>query len=351
MGTQEKNKQKLLLALPLLVLPFLALAFYALGGGKGDVSAQEQNVKPGINTSLPDAHFKKEGPQDKLSLYEQAGRDLPNQPDSLPESIIGQGFTSATNTPDPDEQRIHEKLAQINQEINRPVQPQTSKSQSDAPNASMSSDVDRLEQLMQSMQEENPQDPEMEQLSGMLDKILAIQNPDLVPQKTVKPISISPDSQFRAIPALIVDDQRAAQGATVKLRLQDTITLNGQLIPEGHYIFGTCRITNQRLLLDIQNIRLGTSIIPVDLSVYSLDGMVGIDAPEVLLADAAANVADNAVRSMGMYGIDQSLTAQVAGAGIDAAKDLFSKKIKRIRVKLKAGQPVLLRNNTVRQTK
>jgi hypothetical protein len=45
-------------------------------------------------------------------------------------------------------------------------------------------------------------------------------------------------------------------------------------------------------------------------------------------------------------GIDQGLTTQFAGAGLDAAKSLFTKRLKRIKQKLKAGYPVLLRDNT-----
>lgn len=336
----------MLLVLPLLVLPFLSLGFYALGGGKGSSSADQLTTKPGINTSLPDAAFKKEDPQSKLSLYELAGREQSGKPDSLPASVTAQGFGLAS-VPDLGEQRINEKLAQIGTEINRPVPvtsytPQTS---IPAKQTGMGNDVDRLEKLMRTMQEDKTEDPEMKQLSEMMDKIIAIQNPESVAVKTVKPASANADSKFKAIPAQIVDKQRAVQGATIKLRLQDTVTLYGYLIPKGHEIFGTCRITNQRLLLDIKNIRLGTSIIPVDLSVYSLDGMPGLYAPEAELADAAGSGADDALRSIGMYGVDNSIATQVAGAGIDAAKSLFSKKIKKIKVKLESGQPVLLRNN------
>ncbi|EHQ25491.1 conjugative transposon protein TraM [Mucilaginibacter paludis] len=343
-NNQEKNTRKLLLALPLLVLPFLSLGFYALGGGKGDSSGEALTAKPGINTSLPDAAFKKEDPQSKLSLYELAGRE--QKPDSLPASVTKRGFGTA-NLPDPNEQRINEKLAQINTEVNRPVPPVDYGTRYTQPanNNNMTGDVDRLEKLMRTMQEGKTEDPEMKQLSEMMDKIIAIQNPESVATKTVKPAGTEGDTKFKAIPAQIVDKQKAVQGATIKLRLQDTVTLYGYLIPKGHEIFGPCRITNQRLLLDIKNIRLGTSIIPVDLSVYSLDGMPGLYAPEAELADAAGNGADDAVRSIGMYGMDNSIATQVAGAGIDAAKSLFSKKIKKIKVKLESGQPVLLRNN------
>ncbi|GAA4131891.1 hypothetical protein GCM10022216_02360 [Sphingobacterium kyonggiense] len=351
METKEKNTKKLLLALPVLILPFLALAFYALGGGKGSSNAQDQQVKQGINTSLPDAAFKNEDPLDKLSLYEQVRREQAGKPDSLPVSVTEQGFTSA-GQPDPNEQRINEKLAQIGAEINRPVsapsevyRPQL---QSHATNNGIGSDVDRLEKLMRTMQEEKGEDPEMTQLNDMMDKILAIQNPELMQLQRAKQPVAEADSQFRAIPAQIVKKQKAVQGASIRLRLLDTVTLNGHLIPKGHEITGSCRITNQRLLLDIKNIRLGTSIIPVDLTVYSPDGMVGINAPEAELADAAGMGADDAVRSIGLYGIDQSIATQVAGAGIDAAKNLFSKKIRKVKVKLEAGTAVLLRNNQLK---
>lgn len=347
MKTRETNYRKLLLALPLLILPFLALGFYALDGGATPIADQESNVKQGINTSLPDAAFKKEDPINKLSLYEMVKGNESGNEDSIPSSVSGQIFSANNDLQDRNEQRINDKLNQINKEINRPVESSRPPISSySAPNIGMSKDVERLEKLMQSMQQEKTEDPEMEQLSSMLDKILTIQNPALL-EKVVSPAS-SVDTRFRAIPAMVVNKQKAVQGATIRLQLQDTIILHGQVIPKGHEIFGTCRITNQRLLLDIKNIRVGRSIIPVDLSVYSLDGMVGIDAPEAMLGDAAGIGADNAIRSIDLFGIDQTLATQVAGAGIDAAKGLLSKKIKRIKVKLEAGQHVLLRNNQLR---
>jgi len=100
--------------------------------------------------------------------------------------------------------------------------------------------------------------------------------------------------------------------------------------------------------LDIKNIRLGNAIIPVDLSVFSLDGLLGIDAPEAELGETAGNGVGNGVQSMQFLGMDQSLGIQAAGAGIDAAKGLLNKKVKRIKVKLKDGQRILLRNNQLK---
>lgn len=345
METKQKNNRKLLLVLPFLVLPFLALGFYALGGGRNSTSAEQQNAKRGINIQLPDAKFTADDPLDKLSLYEVTKRDstaIRNQfGDFVSDSVTIQNNSVLGTNADPNEQRINERLAQISREINPSQSYSPTTSVSRQPSVA-SGDVDRLEKLMLMMQDGKTEDPEMQQLSGMLDKIIAIQNPSLVQANNFNPVI---DSVFKAIPAQIVNNQKAVEGASIKLKLLDTVILAGHIIPKNHELFGTCRITNQRLLIDITNIRLGTSIIPVALSVYSLDGMPGINAPEAELADAAGSGATDAMRSLGIYGIDQSITTQVAGAGIDAAKSLLSKKLRRVKVKLDAGRPVLIRNN------
>ena len=170
METKEKNKQKLLWALPLLILPFLAMAFYALGGGRGAV-AQQNESHEGINTDLPDAQFKKADPQDKLSLYEVARRDSAKYGSQSPISTESSYYSSSTAGTEESEQQIKKKLEQINREINRPVSKQTSISQSSYPysKTTMGGDVDRLERLMRSMQNKQSEDPEMKQLSEMMD--------------------------------------------------------------------------------------------------------------------------------------------------------------------------------------
>jgi hypothetical protein len=349
METKKRiDKRKVLLLLPLIILPFLALGFKLLGGGTGTIGAEQQTSKKGINTDLPDATFNKNQPQDKMAFYDQADRDSMNsKPNGLESVARHLGFNA--NVEQTQTKEIDAKLEALNREINKPVEtggyrqsPVFQNSQTSA----FKDDVDRLEALMKSMQENNKtEDPEMQQLNGLMQNILDIQHPERVQQKYKEQQSYSPDSVFKAIPAIIADNKKAIQGATIKLILQDSIRMNGVSIPKGHTLFGSCKIVNQRLLLDIKQIRLGTSIIPVNLSVYSLDGMIGINAPEAMLTDALNSGTDQAIRDVGLLGFDQSLVTQVAGAGIDAAKNLMSKKLRRVKVKLEAGQVVLLRNN------
>lgn len=347
---QRIDKRKILLLLPLFIVPLLGFGFHLLGGGQDNNLSEQQNATKGINQNLPDAAFKKDQPKEKMDYYDQADKDsLNKRTNSIEDVAKNLGFNSQLE--EPQTREINAKLEALNKEINKPVEPKDQRRGSALASnqpSSIKSDVDRLEALMKTMQENKTEDPEMQQLNGLMQNILDIQHPERLQQKYREQQTLSADSQFRAIPATLAESKKVVQGATVKLILQDTIRIKGVLIPKGHNLYGACKIVNQRLLLDIKQIRLGTSIIPVDLSVYSLDGMIGIDAPEAMLTDAVNSGTDQAVRDIGLMGIDQTLATQVAGAGIDAAKNLMSRKLRKVKVKIQAGRSILLRNNQLK---
>jgi hypothetical protein len=336
-----EKQRKFFLVLPLLVIPFMTMAFWALGGGKSN--NQLLNNIRGLDTNLPEAQFKKQD-NNKMAVYQQSSRDSVHN-DGVSKSFLNaMGLDKAKPnsdsviTTEDQTQKIQAKLAQLNQQINRP-QPAASSTSYEEPEPQH---VKELRKMMRTMNSGGAPDPEMQQLNKMLDKIQAIQNPGSVATKPKRPEESTP---FKAIPAIIDGKQKVMDGGTVKLKLTDTVTLKNQLMPKGQELFGVCQVTNQRLLLIIQNIRLDKQIIPVSLTVFSLDGMPGIPAPEAELGGAASNGADNALQSMQFLTMDQSLGAQAAAGGVNAAKGLFSKKVKKIKVKLSNEYPVLLKIN------
>jgi hypothetical protein len=64
-----------------------------------------------------------------------------------------------------------------------------------------------------------------------------------------------------------------------------------------------------------------------------------------VIGNAASGGADDAVRGLQLTSFDQSVGTQLAGAGIDAAKGLFSKKVSSVKVRVPGGIQVLLRDN------
>jgi hypothetical protein len=348
------KKRKFYLAVPILILPFLTMAFWALGGGKDTAKASEPLPNRGIDLALPSAQFKDNKQKDKMDIYQAAGKDTATTKDGVSKSFVqSMGFdpkavsadsakiykvtnSSVPNNADQQSARIEAKLAQLNRQISQP-QAETYNAQAPDP------EVKRLHKMMKSMRSSSAEDPEMKQLSYMLTKIQAIQNPDAVTAQVNK--KKASESAFRATSAIVDGKQKVKDGATVKLKLTDSVTLKNQLLPKGQEVFGVCQVSNQRLLLTIQNIRLDKQIIPVNLTVFSLDGMPGIPAPEAELGGAAGNGADNAIQNMQFLSMDQSLGAQAAAGGVNAAKGLFSKKVKKIKVKLSDKYPVLLKIN------
>lgn len=326
-----EKQRKFYLILPLLVIPFLTMAFIALGGGK---TPAPQNAAKGIDTTLPEAQFNAAQKQDKLAVYEATKRDSAQNGVS-PSFLKSMGLDHQDSAARSAEE-IQVKLAQLNQQLRQPqapvYDPQTEASEQK---------IKQLHQLMKSVKSNDQEDPQMAQLSKMLTQIQAIQNPGSIKTEK-KPEDNTP---FKTIPAIIDGKQKVMDGGAVRLCLTDSVRIKDQLIPKGQQIFGVCSVTNQRLLLIIQNIRLDKQIIPVNLTVFSLDGMPGIPAPEAELGGAAANGSNDAIQAMQFLSMDASLGAQAAAGGINAAKGLFSKKVKKIKVKLADKFPVLLKIN------
>ena len=416
------RQRKLLVVLPLLVLPFITVMFWALGGGKMEAANTQAVEKKGFNIKLPDANLKEELPLDKMNYYDQATLDSikldelikkdPNylsqsfQVDSTEESsnaTLGKGNTGLNTSVyrDPNAEKVHQKLEALQKAINTPVTPPAQNRDFDKyaksnETSTHSNDVDRLEQMMHSMNgQSGDQDPELQQLSGMLESILDIQHPDRMQEKlrkaseqqrgqvfaistrtqedTVSSLQSAPvnapafagqsghngfysldepasiDYTQNVVKAVIHETQTIVNGSTIKLRLTNDIFINGIKIPKDNFLFGTASLKGERLAITINNLRYNNSLFPVDLSVYDMDGLLGIYIPGAINRDVAKASADRSMQTLGVASLDDSWGAQAAGAGIEAAKSLLSKKVKLIKVVVKAGYIVLLRDEKQKQ--
>ena len=382
MNNQQSLKtlktRKFLMVLPLLVLPFVTMAFWAFDGGKGGKSLASVKEQPkGFNTDLPQAKFNPEEKQDKFSVYETLAK---NSEGSAPSSNIEQVAFSDPNgsNVDPNEQRINEKLALINTELSKPATSYRSGSSSKSyssptKSGSMNADVNRLEDLMQSLEANGADDKEMAQLNTVLEKILEIQNPGRSKEKlkeksassrgginavyvedgkpTIFSLASKLNGKYAKVPsntiqATIHQDQDIVSGSVVKLRLLDTINVNSIQIPKNEFIYGIASINDERLKIEIASLRFRNSILPVSLSVFDLDGLEGLYIPGAIARDASKKGVEDAIQSLQIMTMDPSVSAQVAGAGIQAAKGLFGRKVKQVRVKVKAGYQLLLKDNS-----
>src|SRR5690606_38260154 len=367
------QNRKFLLVLPLLVLPFVTLAFWSLGGGKNETNASEDVAQSGLNTELPEAKFNTEEKQDKFSIYEASEKDATNENSSTDDIFESLSFSNANEEElDINEVQITSKLAKIEEQINTPALTESGYTRAETSayesSSNITKDVERLEKLMLAFQAGEEEDKEMEQLNEVLDKILRIQYPDLE-TKDVQDESIDRNNSVYAldtsgdnpehldeesspvgntIQATIHEDQDIVSGSVIKLRLLDSIRVNGVLIPRNRFVYGVATIDDERLKINIVSLRYQNSILPIALSAYDLDGLEGLYIPGAITRDASKDGVNDAIQSLQVMSLDPSLSAQVAGAGVDAAKGLFRKKVKQVRVKVKAGYQLLLRDKNIK---
>uniref|UniRef100_UPI0013D45FFD conjugative transposon protein TraM n=1 Tax=Escherichia coli TaxID=562 RepID=UPI0013D45FFD len=80
-----------------------------------------------------------------------------------------------------------------------------------------------------------------------------------------------------------------------------------------------------------------------------MDGLPGIHIPGAITRDVAKQSADSGLQLMELTSVDPSLKAQAAAAGISSVKSLMSRKVKQVKVLVKAGYRVLLKDKNVEQ--
>jgi hypothetical protein len=362
--SKQLRQRKALLVLPVIVFAFITLLFRAFGGGKIMPSSGMVNREEGLNKALPDARLKDERDFNKMSYYDRAASDslrfkqqLKTDPyysqhingqgiKSSAQGVLATDFAAEIKLPPADDEKntyradlVYQKLARLQRIIDQPPLPSRSETKtSPSPHLIRNSQV--------AGEPIKDEDPELRQMSGLLEKILDVQHPERMKDKMGNRPAGTDTVRFKAIPAVIDGKQKITQGTVVRLRLLDTVTINGQLIPSGQLLYGSGELYNQRLTMKIKIIRMGTIILPVDLTVFDMtDGLEGICVPEAITGDAVKDGAASGVQGLELMSLDPSVSAQLTGAGINAAKGLFSKKIKRIKAKLKDGHRLLLRDN------
>jgi conjugative transposon TraM protein len=388
--------RKFLLILPVIILPFLVLLFIILGGGKASSEGLSPHSSTGLNVRLPDAQFKKGGEKSKLSLYEEASKDsillkekIKNDPyyEMEPHDTMGLNPSGSDQT-DQHAARVMEQLAVLKSVLQHKKEGSLPNIQAvhSSAGSSLSPPTQNNLPILGSPKSHNP---DIDQLNSLLDKVMAVQHPEMVRDslsgfdksrneaafhvglnpvnadvetfgsiEETKEVSFRETNRFydlatnqpaaevvlTGIEAAVAETQVLVSGSTVKLRLLDDIRIGGHLISKDQFIYGIASLGNERLKIQFSSIRSGNHILPVSLEAYDLDGLTGIYIPGSLDRDVAKQSGDQALSAMALTSLDPSIGAQAAGAGIQAAKSLLSKKIKLIKVTVRAGYRVLLKD-------
>lgn len=157
----------------------------------------------------------------------------------------------------------------------------------------------------------------------------------------------SPDMQKNTIEACIHENQTVIAGQAVKIRLVEPVKIDQAIIPKGSILIASANITGDRLSLIITSVEYDGTISPVELQVYDSDGQRGIYIPSSMEAGALKEIGAGAGQQMGTsINISQSTSQQLVGdlskGLIQGTSQYLSRKVKQVKVKLKAGHRIFL---------
>ena len=133
----------------------------------------------------------------------------------------------------------------------------------------------------------------------------------------------------------------------VRLRLLEPAKTPNHIVPPGTILTANANFNAGRLQLQVTSIELDGNIIPVDITIYDLDGQQGLYvpySPEMnALKEAAGNMSQTSGTSVMLtQSAGQQVAADLSRGVVQGISGYFSKKVKTSKVTVKAGHQVLL---------
>ena len=237
-------------------------------------------------------------------------------------------------------------------------------------------ELEKIRQMMSSFKQEGESqpDPEIKQIDQLLQKMIEVERPRRLEDSLIRascedreealPVSLFNEqdsegqngfyglcadtagiSETPGILAIIGETETLTPGSLVKMRLSQDICIGGRYIPRRQLIYGVTSMASERMKISVSSIRIRSEILPVSLEAYDLDGLEGIYIPGSMTRDVAKESAGDVLSPLGTGGLDPSIGAQAANAGFQAAKTLMSRKTKQLRVRVKEGYQLILKEN------
>jgi conjugative transposon TraM protein len=370
------KKNKALFILPLILLPFVVLLFYILGGGNPSENEGQNNTQnEGANYSIPQAESSIEI-ADKLEAYEQqAGRtstrdygilaniDSSNNQGQLiisPEdSVVGEdseGEVVNANISNNLLAHIKQKEVEINRELNAPesrqikrnVRSEKSSNSGNGKNPSkyespvstqptpvilQKTSIEELDQVFEENIELTRQNDSLKftlrQMQQQQPEQQRIENANFTLEKKSGSAFQKQESKNSLIQAEIYETTTVLDGNRVKLRLLEDTWLAGIKIPENTFVYGICKVSNERLHITVTQLPVENSFLPVELAIYDLDGLPGLYVPGNAARKVTREVGSSANTSSIFGMTDNPLTY----AGIRAADRTAQTLLRRVRLK------------------
>ena len=150
-----------------------------------------------------------------------------------------------------------------------------------------------------------------------------------------------------SIKACVHEAQTVVGETGVRLRLLEPAKTPQRTIPKGTIVTANAKFQNGRLQLKVTSVELEGNIIPVDITIYDLDGQQGLYVPYSPEMNALTEMAGNMSQTGGTsvmltQNAGQQVAADLSRGVVQGISGYFVKKVRTPKVTLKAGYQVFL---------
>lgn len=158
-------------------------------------------------------------------------------------------------------------------------------------------------------------------------------------------------SEKNTIKACIHENQTITDGQAVRMRLLEPMKAGETVIPRNALVTGLGKIAGERLAISITSLEYKGLIIPVELTVVDSDGQEGIFIPGSMEIDAVREIAANLGGNLGttinlnQQSAGNQLLTDLGKGAIQGTSQYIAKKMRTIKVHLKAGYNLMLYQN------
>ena len=189
---------------------------------------------------------------------------------------------------------------------------------------------------------ENKLKKNKEKMAAFLNSTLRVNKSSLNPSFN----SITKKEGESFIKAVIDEDNKGYLGSRIRFRLLEDITVGKHKISKGAILFGQISgFALQRVNLNVISILNNGEILPINLSVFDMDGMKGLYVPHSDFREMLREMGSNSVQGTQMDSSGESFFTSLFSSLFSSTSKTISNMIRQNKAKLKYNSYIYLIND------
>jgi len=155
--------------------------------------------------------------------------------------------------------------------------------------------------------------------------------------------SIYKQRETSFIKAIIDENTKGYLGSRIQIRLLENIYVESMKLPAGTIMYAQISgFTLQRVNLNIVSVMVQNEILPVNLSIYDVDGMKGLYVPASVFREMTRTMGENSVQGMNMNMSNSDFYTNMLTSLFQSTSKTISDLIRKNKVKVKYNSFIYL---------